>query len=131
MFGLPLPLPLPMPLPETGVSDFSVNFRQRGKRVVVTGKSTKGTYGMRYLAACPPDARVSRSGSNLPFANPDMAFEATPNVGVAPCGEEGDFEFSISYPNSYYRNGTLVPPTVFLQSDLPGNHPVYALRLSA
>ena len=54
-----------------------------------------------YWAANPADFNASFSGSGLPFANPEQAFDNTENIGsVNTVG--GKFEFTINYPNSYY-----------------------------
>lgn len=54
-----------------------------------------------YWAAAPADRMYTCSGSALPFANPHMAHEATPNIGKVPI-KNGEFQFRIEYPNAYY-----------------------------
>jgi hypothetical protein len=69
-----------------------------------------------YLAASPPDYRASFTGSALPFASPQQAFENTPNAGQLDVGGDGRFSVSLLYPNSYYVDlgNALVPPTLYI-----------------
>ena len=61
-----------------------------------------------FWAACPADYRQSYSGSGLPFANPDMAYENTPNRGTVMADQNGEFRFRVKIPNSYYNGlGTI------------------------
>lgn len=71
-----------------------------------------------YIAANPPDYRATYTGSGLPFANQDQAYENTPNKGKVKLMED-TFEIKFMFPNSYYVGlGTvLVPPTIFLEYD--------------
>jgi hypothetical protein len=66
-----------------------------------------------YTASAPPDIRMSRIGSGLPFPNERTAYENSPNSGQALI-RAGQFRFSVVYPNSYYqKNGSeLVRPHV-------------------
>jgi hypothetical protein len=66
-----------------------------------------------YWAANPAETHYSFSGSNLPFSSPEVAFENTVNIGSSNV-VNGEFNFSIIYPNSYYAGlGTMyVPPSV-------------------
>lgn len=72
---------------------------------------------LSFIAACPPDFRSSFSGSGLPYANPIMAMDNTPNKGELELGTHNYFDFVIQMPGSYYTSlGTeLVPPTVYLR----------------
>jgi len=54
-----------------------------------------------YWAANPPTFSTSYAGSSLPYANPLMAYENTPNKGSVRA-YNGNFEFRVNYPNSYY-----------------------------
>ena len=71
------------------------------------------TLYIKYNASSPPTYNNSYSGSALPFPNENIAFENTPNKGVAKV-INGSFEFTIKYPNSYYTNlgNDLVSPEV-------------------
>jgi hypothetical protein len=69
-----------------------------------------------FIAANPIGRGYSYSGSGLPFANAEMAFENTPNHGAITTDSQGDFKLEIEYPNSYYvrQGGILVNPHVYL-----------------
>lgn len=70
-----------------------------------------------FQAANPCDRRSSFSGSGLPFANYQQAFEKSPNVGDTELGLTNMFKIQILLPNSYYISlGTvLVCPTIFIE----------------
>jgi len=103
-------------------NDFSFNlklFKKMDEKdaYVVTGKLkfpnfSKKLY-IKYNASSPPNYNSNFSGSGLPFPNEEVAFENTPNRGVADV-VNGDFSFALKYPNSYYTNmGTVyVAPQV-------------------
>jgi hypothetical protein len=69
-----------------------------------------------YVAASPPDYRTSFTGSGLPFASPQQAFDHSPNRGQLKVREDGHFEVSLLYPNSYYADlgNQLIPPTLYM-----------------
>jgi len=69
-----------------------------------------------YWAAAPPTYGTSFSGSGMPYPNPTVAFDNTPNKGVVEINN-GNFEFNIHYPNAYYVGlGSLyVPPHINLK----------------
>ncbi len=54
-----------------------------------------------FWAPNPPTYVTSYTGSGLPYANPSMAYDNTPNKGSV-MAKDGNFEFRIRYPNSYY-----------------------------
>ena len=66
-----------------------------------------------FWASAPADHSTSFSGSGLPYANPEMAFENTPNTGKL-IAYNKSFVFRIKYPNAYYASlGTgYIPPSV-------------------
>lgn len=76
----------------------------------------KGVAGskVKYMAAAPPDLRLSYMGSGLPYGNEEIAYEGSPNAGEAPVSGNGSFQFQVVRPNAYYKdNGsTLVQPHV-------------------
>jgi len=86
--------------------------------ILVSGRvqSQSNSPMITYWAASPADRLQSFSGSGLPFPNPEMAFQNTPNKGAVRA-ENGEFKFRIRYPNAYYVGlGTLyVPPFVYLK----------------
>ena len=62
-----------------------------------------------YIAASPITRGYSYSGSGLPYPNPEVAYEGTPNIGSITSDAEGDFKVEIEYPNSYYvRQGSIL-----------------------
>lgn len=84
-----------------------------GWHIRVVGTTSVQASHLRYAAAAPPDLRMARAGSGLPFACEDMAFSGSANVGEAAI-VGGQFSFNVVCPNSYYvENGSkLVPPQV-------------------
>lgn len=80
-----------------------------------------------FWAAAPPTYGTSFSGSGLPYPDPLVAFDRTPNRGSIPVNN-GVFSFNIKYPNAYYIGlGTLyVPPHVnikFCNNGIPETSP--------
>lgn len=69
-----------------------------------------------YIAAAPPDYRATYTGSGLPFANQDQAFDNSPNFGKVAM-TDNTFNIQLMFPNSYYVGlGTvIVPPTLYIQ----------------
>ena len=72
---------------------------------------------IEFIAAAPPDARASFSGSGLPFANSVQAFGATKTKGEFVLSDSQEFEITIDEPNSYYVNlgSTLVEPSLYVR----------------
>lgn len=70
-----------------------------------------------YIAAAPPDYRATFTGSGLPFASQQQAFENTPNTGSAELTIDNRFDIALMFPNSYYVSlgSVIVPPTLFLE----------------
>ena len=66
-----------------------------------------------YWAAAPATLSTSYSGSGLPYASPEQAYEDSMNVGSVECCNK-TFEINIYMPNSYYVGlGSLyVPPNI-------------------
>lgn len=69
-----------------------------------------------FWAPNPPDYRASFSGSGLPFASPNQAFDRTPNYGAVRANN-GQFEFKLKFPNAYYAGlGSMyIPPHVHVK----------------
>jgi hypothetical protein len=86
---------------------------------------------LEYLAAAPADYRQSFSGSGMPFANANMAFDKTPNQGIAVVETDGRTSIRLLMPNSYYSdfNGTLETPYVFLHYTSIGKQRECLIRL--
>jgi hypothetical protein len=108
--------------------DFEINGNLSG--IYTTFSSP--TY-IKYWAANSPDYLSNFSGSGMPFANEDIAFENSVNKGVVLVSGNG-FRILINYPNSYYKNmGTVyVPPEIKLVL-VDGNNnrlsPLYEVKL--
>ncbi len=71
---------------------------------------------IKYWGARPGESRSGHVGSSMPYASEDIAFDRSPNVGIANV-IDGKFVFTIKSPHSYYKDdgGELVKPTVYLQ----------------
>ncbi len=69
-----------------------------------------------FLASNPLDRRTSFNGSGFPYANPEQAFEATPNKGTVQA-TMGSFKIPLLFPNSFYVNlgNNLIAPSLFLK----------------
>ena len=102
--------------------------------------SVKGRIGVpvddskvEYMAASPPDARASFSGSGLPFMNPDQAFSGTPTKGIIHVSSEGEFEITVVEPNSYYVDlgSTLVEPSLYIRYKSLGEFKTERLTIGA
>lgn len=67
-----------------------------------------------YWAANPPNYNSSYTGSGIPFANPNIAFENSPNIGSGYIKNKL-LEINIYYPNSFYASyGTkYIGPVLF------------------
>ena len=75
-------------------------------------KSTK----VSFLAPNCPDYNDSYTGSALPFSDPEIAFENTPNKGsIFP--KNNEFSINLNMPNSYYTHlgSRIVLPHVFIK----------------
>ena len=70
-------------------------------KVKGTVKMTNPNAVVTYWAANPPHKNGSFSGSGMPYANQEQAFERSPNVGGVRA-QNGKFEFTIQYPSAYY-----------------------------
>jgi hypothetical protein len=83
--------------------------------------------GITYWAANPIGRGYSYSGSGLPFANPEMAYENTPNQGDLLLDNSGQFQIQLDHPNSYYvgQGSVLLKPHVHLGA----NGKVYTVQL--
>ena len=91
--------------------------------IVVTGtvKSQTEDPLIVFWAASPPTYSSSYSGSGLPYPNPKVAYNRTPNTGSVRAVNR-QFSFRLKYPNAYYVGlGTLyVPPHVHIKVCEPG-----------
>ena len=84
-----------------------------------------------YWAASPPGYRTSYTGAGLPFPNPEVAYENTPNKGVAQA-VNGAFEFRVHAPNAYYTGlgSVYMPPHILYKvCDSRNSQKVHTLKL--
>jgi len=97
---------------------YVVEKKSRGEFLVKGHIADGGSQKLIYYASNPPTYNSSFSGSGLPFPNPDVAFEGTPNNGAVMTYPDGRFEFKVFYPNGYYiALGTIyVGPHVFIKT---------------
>jgi len=102
-----------MKLYQNLVGDFAIQGNLQGQLALAASQPTAR---LRWWAANPSSYRSSFSGSGLPYPNEQVAFEATPNLGLCDVNG-GSFQFNLVYPNSYYMDlGTkYVPPQVKIQ----------------
>jgi len=84
-----------------------------GWNVKVSGTCKAPGNTLKYMSSAPPDLRMSRAGSALPWASEDMAYDNTPNKGEIQM-VNGRFSFTLANPNCYYMNNgaRLVAPHV-------------------
>lgn len=86
--------------------------------VTVNGKVSPlpDSMSIDWVAASPPDRITSFSGSGIPFASEQQAFEGAAQSGVACVSETGHFSVAIIAPNSYHVNSSEVPlsPRLFV-----------------
>ena len=84
-----------------------------------------------YWAASPPGYRTSFSGAGLPYPNPHVAYENTPNKGVVQA-KNGRFEFYVHAPNGYYNGSGSVympPHILFKICDSRNSNKVHTIKL--
>jgi hypothetical protein len=86
----------------------------QGWNITIQGScNVQGATEVKYAAAAPADLRMSYMGSGLPYANEEVAYEGSPNIGRVAI-QSGQFQFKLVSPNAYYKNNgsTLVQPHV-------------------
>lgn len=79
---------------------------------------------VQYIAPHHADLRYTFTGSGLPFANMQQAFDGTPNKGIASYIGGMSYEVRlVSMPNAYYDNlgSTKIPPCLHLTWNSGGN----------
>lgn len=81
-------------------SSFMVDGKLKGSLLKL---SSSNKFTLKFWASNPPTYNSNFSGSGLPYATPEMAFENTSNFGTVDV-RNGSFSFSLRYPNSYYKN---------------------------
>lgn len=103
----------------------AVEQRVEDGNIVVTGQlrpEMMPNSMVMFWAANPAHRNGSFSGSGLPYANPEMAFDRSINVGAVKANN-GSFRFSLQYPSAYYAGlGSLyIQPQVHIKVCEPGN----------
>lgn len=93
-------------------------------------KSRDSSVTMGYYAAAPLHRNYSYSGSALPFATPEMAYENSPNKGQGVIGVDGIFAFDLWEPSAFYvvRGKILMRPHVHIH--LSDRDKVYHMELN-
>jgi len=91
----------------------NVNYNSLGNFVISGSSGVLGAVFVKYWSSAPPTYSLSFAGSGLPYPNEEVAYEKTPNQGVAQI-KDGRFQFAIDSPNSYYDKmlNQLVEPHV-------------------
>lgn len=84
----------------SGVLD---NDNSKEGNITIKGKLKKNIPNatIMYWAANPAQRGYSYSGSGLPYANPEQAYDRSPNTGAVKV-KNGEFQFTIKYPSAYY-----------------------------
>ena len=101
-----------------------IKFNSNGNFIIDGSSNQMGASHIKYWAASPPTYSLSFAGSGLPYPNQEVAFEKTPNKGIAKI-EGGKFQFALEYPNSYYDNMLKVyvdPQVQFIFTDNNGQN---------
>lgn len=104
------------------VCNGSILYQGKGDVIINGNMKTGNANGMLYFwAAAPPTTGISFSGSGMPYPNPLVAYDRTPNKGVVQV-VNGRFTFSIKYPNAYYIGlGSLyIPPHINMKYCVEG-----------
>ena len=96
--------------------------------LVVQGqlKNVSPSSKLFFWAAAPPTNGLSFSGSGMPYPDPSVAYDRTPNKGVVEV-TNGNFSVNLKYPNAYYVGlGTLyVSPHINFKVCEAGREDVY------
>lgn len=79
---------------------FVINGKLKGD---ILNLSLRNNLYLKYWASNTPTYNSNFSGSGLPYPTEEIAFENSNNHGVAKINN-GNFSFSMRYPNSYYKN---------------------------
>lgn len=103
-------------------------------KVTVNGKvdlktgDPSSAYKIVYWAANPPNYNSSYSGSGLPFPNPEIAYENTPNLGVVQL-DGNNYSFDMLFPNSYYSElGTVYNEPRFFMKLCSNSNDLHDIR---
>jgi hypothetical protein len=101
--------------------DINIENKNNNRDIIIVGKINDAILEneIEYIAASPPDYRTTYTGSGLPFANYDQAFDNTPNVGKVKVNNS-TFRIELMFPNSYMTGlgSVTVPPTLYIKYKL-------------
>ena len=78
-------------------NNLNLKFTINKEKVIITGNAKENFI---YIAPKPIEKRLSYSGSALPYANEDMAFDNTKAKGII---MKGNFKIEIDYPSPHYE----------------------------
>lgn len=86
-----------------------------------------------FWAANPATYCQSFSGAGMPFPNPEIAYDNTPNRGAVKA-HGNQFKFKVRFPNAYYTNlgSTYVEPCVHIKvcgDNDPTNDKIHTVKL--
>lgn len=106
------------------INDGEGEYKVKGR--LTSGKNVK----IYFWAANPPTYNSSYSGSGLPYPNPNIAFDNSTNRGIVKT-IDGNFEFNIKYPNSYYlKLGSFyVEPSCYIK--ICGTDEIHTIKLGS
>ena len=81
-----------------------VQYNEITKNITISGKLNNFTSDTKlyYWASSPPTIGMSFSGSGMPYPNPIVAYDKTPNKGQIKLDNSGSFSIDMKYPNAYY-----------------------------
>lgn len=91
----------------------SIMYRGSGDLVIQGQLKDNSSSKLFFWAAAPPTYGISFSGSGMPYPDPLVAYDRTPNKGIVNVSN-GSFTINMKYPNAYYVGlGSLyVPPHI-------------------
>ena len=73
---------------------------------------------IRFIAPAPAKHNGSFTGSGLPYASREQAYDSTPNIGVINIdSSKKNFTIKLKKPNSYYDFDQLIQPTLKILYD--------------
>ena len=100
----------------------SMNYNGNGDLVIKGQLAVAGPSKLYFWAAAPPTFGSSYSGSGMPYPDPSVAYDRTPNKGLIEVSTAGNFTINMKYPNAYYVGlGSLyIPPHVNFKVCAPG-----------
>jgi len=110
----------------------TVEFDESSKKYIINGTIKNIPSGkINYLAACNNNKGYSLSSINMPFPNPEIAYENTENKGSVYI-TNNKFNITINSPSAYYigQGTVLVKPHIHINIDHPIYNKTYTIVLS-